>query len=68
MFFQGIIQYYVDVGEEEWKFDTLCDIFMGGLLSIKLLSSATQDKKYARVLKLFGLPISYADSRSSFLI
>ncbi|KAG2270140.1 hypothetical protein Bca52824_064695 [Brassica carinata] len=45
----GIKQYYVDVGEEEWKFDTLCDIFMGGLLSIKLLSSATQDKKYARV-------------------
>ncbi|ESQ30346.1 hypothetical protein EUTSA_v10011544mg [Eutrema salsugineum] len=23
----GIKQYYVDVGEEEWKFDTLCDLY-----------------------------------------
>lgn len=24
---EGIKQYYVDVGKEEWKFDTLCDIY-----------------------------------------
>ncbi|KFK35858.1 hypothetical protein AALP_AA4G045900 [Arabis alpina] len=40
----GIKQYYVDVGEEEWKFDTLCDLYGRLIINQAIIFCNTRKK------------------------
>lgn len=42
--FQGIKQYFVDVGEEEWKFDTLCDLYGRLIINQAIIFCNTRKK------------------------
>ncbi|CAF2215699.1 hypothetical protein BRARA_H00233 [Brassica rapa] len=41
---EGIKQYYVDVGEEEWKFDTLCDLYGRLVINQAIIFCNTRQK------------------------
>ncbi|CAA7048488.1 unnamed protein product [Microthlaspi erraticum] len=41
---EGIKQYYVDVGEEEWKFDTLCDLYGRLIINQAIIFCNTRQK------------------------
>ncbi|KAG7600194.1 DEAD/DEAH box helicase domain [Arabidopsis suecica] len=55
---EGIKQYYVDVDKEEWKFDTLCDLYGRLIINQAIIFCNTRQKvkyKVTRILKLWSL-------------
>ena len=60
----GITQFYIDIGREEYKFSTLCDIFNSVLInqSIIYVNSITRANNLESKLKKEGYPISLIHS------
>ena len=61
---EGITQFYIDIGKEEYKFSTLCDIFKSVLInqSIIYVNSITRANNLESKLKKEGFPISLIHS------
>lgn len=64
---QGIKQYYVDVGEEDWKFDTFYDLY-GRLVINQAIIFCNTRQKVLVFLSSLGLPISYMSESVKALV
>lgn len=61
---EGITQFYIDIGKEDYKFSTLCDIFNSVLInqSIIYVNSISRANNLEYKLKKEGYPISLIHS------